>query len=192
MATSKGSVLVVDDEPLMRSLFETMLTRAGYYVALAHDGFSGLAQLERNPPRVVISDLNMPGMSGFEFLSVVRRRFPSLRVIAMSGAYSPSTLPEGLAADGFYEKRGALFSNLTSMLESLIEVPVNLKSPGRASLPAWIANVELEVVGPSLLLSCPNCMRSFPLEYRQQAEERVQNAPCVHCNSDVQYAIAPS
>ena len=57
---------------------------------------------------IILSDLNMPRMSGFEFLSLVRRRFPairySIRVIAMSGAFSGDDIPPGIAADAFYEK----------------------------------------------------------------------------------------
>lgn len=46
----------------------------------------------------------MPGMSGFELLPVVRRRFPAIRLIAMSGAFSGKELPSGVPADAFYEK----------------------------------------------------------------------------------------
>ena len=47
----------------------------------------------------------MPQMSGFEFLSVVRRRFPQISVIAMSGAYhSGASVPGGVIADSFYTK----------------------------------------------------------------------------------------
>ena len=54
---------------------------------------------------LIISDLNMPQMSGFEFLSVVRRRFPDIPVIAVSGAYdSGDQVPGGVIADAFYSK----------------------------------------------------------------------------------------
>ena len=46
----------------------------------------------------------MPGMSGFELLSVVRRRFPAVLVIAMSGAFSGDQVPSGVTADAFYPK----------------------------------------------------------------------------------------
>ena len=55
-------------------------------------------------PDVILSDLNMPGMSGFEFLSVVRRRFPTVKVIAMSSAFAVDDIPPGVAADAFYQK----------------------------------------------------------------------------------------
>ena len=97
-------LLVVDDEALVRTCLSDMLTRSGYTVRDASDGFSALAAIREEIPDLILSDLNMPGMSGFEFLSVVRRRFPSIRVIAMSSAYAGVDLPPGVAADVFYQK----------------------------------------------------------------------------------------
>ena len=57
---------------------------------------------------MILSDLNMPGMSGFEFLSVVRRRFPTVKVVAMSSAFTVDAIPPGVAADGFYQKGSSL------------------------------------------------------------------------------------
>src|SRR5579872_4518394 len=83
--TSRRQILVVDDEASIRESLEMLLTSAGYDVAIAKDGFDALLQIKRSLPDVIVSDLNMPQMSGFEFLSVVRRRFPQIPVIAMSG-----------------------------------------------------------------------------------------------------------
>ena len=53
----------------------------------------------------------MPQMSGFEFLSVVRRRFPELLVVAMSGAYdSGDSVPGGVIADAFYAKASPILT----------------------------------------------------------------------------------
>ena len=102
---SKRRILVVDDEPSILGLMTTLLNGAGYEVSTAHDGFDALLQLRSVTPDIIISDLNMPQMSGFEFLSVVRRRFPDIPVVAASGAYEfIDSVPGGVIADAFYAK----------------------------------------------------------------------------------------
>ena len=82
-----------------------LLKSAGYDVRTAEHGFDALLQLGNVLPDVIVSDLNMPQMSGFEFLSVVRRRFPEIPVIAVSGAYDfGDQVPGGVIADAFYSK----------------------------------------------------------------------------------------
>lgn len=67
---SKPQILVVDDEASIRESFAMLLTSVGYDVTIAKDGFDALLQLKRSLPDLIGSDLNMPQMSGFEFLSV--------------------------------------------------------------------------------------------------------------------------
>ena len=103
--TPKHRILVVDDEPSVRESLVGFLNDAGYDVSTAEHGFDALLQLRSATPDVIISDLNMPQMSGFEFLSVVRRRFPEILVVAVSGAYeSGDCVPGGVIADAFYAK----------------------------------------------------------------------------------------
>jgi CheY-like chemotaxis protein len=101
---SSTTLLVVDDEPAVRTTLSHVLAEIGYSVRSAEDGVSALAEIQKDIPDIILSDLNMPGMSGFEFLSVVRRRFPSIWVVAMSGAFSGDEVPSGVAADNFYQK----------------------------------------------------------------------------------------
>jgi len=62
-------LLVIDDESVNRELLESSLSAAGYEVRVAKDGFAALAQMHWALPDLIISDLKMPNMSGFEFLS---------------------------------------------------------------------------------------------------------------------------
>jgi CheY-like chemotaxis protein len=78
---------------MIRACLSEIFIESGYAVRIASDGFSALAEIREEIPDLILSDLNMPGMSGFELLSVVRRRFPSIRVIAMSSAFSGVDLP---------------------------------------------------------------------------------------------------
>ena len=83
-------ILIVDDEPSLRDLGKMLLEAQGYEVLCAEDGFEGLAALKQSLPDIIISDLRMPNMNGFEFLSVVRRRFPAIPVVVISGGiYRP-------------------------------------------------------------------------------------------------------
>lgn len=98
-------ILLVDDDEAVRDSLALLLQSSGYDVSMAGNGFEGLLQVKRSLPTIVLSDLNMPQMSGFEFLSVVRRRFPQISVIAMTGAYDSSdSMPDGVIADAFYSK----------------------------------------------------------------------------------------
>jgi CheY-like chemotaxis protein len=98
-------ILVVDDEPSVRETVALLLQSKGYDVTTAENGYAALLRLRKALPKVIVSDLNMPQMSGLEFLSVVRRRFPQVLLVAMSGAYdSEDAVPGGVIADAFYAK----------------------------------------------------------------------------------------
>jgi CheY-like chemotaxis protein len=70
-----------------------ILKERGYEVRTAKDGFQALVERRGSRPDIIISDLRMPSMSGCELLSVVRRRFPRLPVIAISGEYNGEIRP---------------------------------------------------------------------------------------------------
>jgi DNA-binding NtrC family response regulator len=102
---SKSRVLVVDDDASVRTTVAMLLEFAGYEVSTAENGFEAVLKLFNTHPALVISDLYMPRMSGFELLSVVHHRFPDLLTVAMSGAYgSCGDIPAEVIADGFYIK----------------------------------------------------------------------------------------
>ena len=118
MPDTKAKLLIVDDEPSIRTSMSHVLTEIGYWVRSAEDGFSALAELRKELPDILVSDLNMPGMSGFELLSVVRRRFPWIQTIAMSGAFQGDEASSGVAARAFYQK-GSSLASLLRILEAL-------------------------------------------------------------------------
>src|SRR5437762_10205431 len=103
-ANFRYRLLVIDDEPLSRDLLQSSLSGAGYEVCIAKDGFAALAQMRGALPDLIVSDLKMPNMSGFEFLSIARRRFPQIPIIAISGVFLPSAEPLGVLADAFVSK----------------------------------------------------------------------------------------
>lgn len=111
-------ILIAEDEPSIRLSMSLVLTELGYRVRTAVDGSSALHEICEEIPHILISDLNMPGMSGFELLSVIRGRFPSIQAIAMSGAFSGKEIPDGVVADAFYQK-GSSTRALLQIIEDL-------------------------------------------------------------------------
>jgi putative nucleotidyltransferase with HDIG domain len=79
------SVLVVDDEPAARKLLTIYLGAPDYYCAMASNGEEALVTLQRERFDAVISDLQMPGMSGMELLAEVRRRHPRVAFLVTTG-----------------------------------------------------------------------------------------------------------
>ncbi|MGB6134032.1 MAG: response regulator, partial [Acidobacteriaceae bacterium] len=114
----KTKLLVVGDEARARRNLEIIFTILGFTVRAFPNGSSALDAIRDEIPDVILSDLEMPGMSGFEFLSIVRRRFPSIRVIAMSREFTSTSVPEGVAADAFYEK-GRRLRSLLGAVEAM-------------------------------------------------------------------------
>jgi CheY-like chemotaxis protein len=118
---AQRQVLVVDDDPTIRTCLTVLLESVGYAVATAGDGLEALLLINESTPDILISDLNMPGMSGVDLLSEIRRRFPRIVTIAMSGAYrNRGELPSEVMAHGFYPK-GEPPSNLYGTLAQLLE-----------------------------------------------------------------------
>lgn len=118
MTTRKPNILLVEDDDQIRVLLCALLEQSGYSVQPAPDGVVALEKLRTEVPDILLSDLHMPRMSGFELLPVVRREFPVTRVIAMSSAFSGSDVPPGVAADAFYAKASDVLT-LLQIIETM-------------------------------------------------------------------------
>jgi PAS domain S-box-containing protein len=78
-------VLVVDDEPSVRATVRRLLERRGATVVVASDGIEAEARLRDEQFTLVVSDVSMPGPSGYDVLLVARATQPTIRVVLMSG-----------------------------------------------------------------------------------------------------------
>jgi len=85
-------VVVIDDQEPIRRIVRRALEQAGHQVLDAEDGELGLQLLERHPVDVVVSDIFMPGMDGIQMLRQIRKQFPAVKVIVMSGGDSSGML----------------------------------------------------------------------------------------------------
>lgn len=98
MALSR--ILVVDDEESIREFFQIMLKREGYEVFTASNGLEGFEFLKKNPVDLIISDIQMPEMSGLELLSKVKEVDPDMVMIMITAFGSTEIAVEAM-------KRGA-------------------------------------------------------------------------------------
>jgi CheY-like chemotaxis protein len=185
---TKTRILVVEDDVSVRLTISRLLVDQGYEVSTASDGFDALLQLRDRIPDLMLSDLNMPQMSGFELLSVVRRRFPEILVVASSGAYHSSAIPSGVIADAFYAKGEESSSRLLEIIAELIEKgPTSHKGQ---NAPVWIPRNGKDHNGkPYVLLTCTQCLRSFPFTVDHEPTGEVLQTLCIYCPHQVTYII---
>lgn len=78
-------ILVIDDEPDIRELLRRILEKAGYGVTEASDGAVGVKLYRENPADLIITDIIMPEKEGLETIMELRREFPGVKIIAISG-----------------------------------------------------------------------------------------------------------
>ena len=82
-------ILVVDDDPKVRAVLERVLAKDGHTIASAENGHAALASIERQPPDIILTDVTMPGMDGFELtqrlkLNVATRLIPVVMVTGLA------------------------------------------------------------------------------------------------------------
>ena len=187
MPQRKNNLLIVEDDVQLRVLLTAILTQSGFRVRAAEDGFSALVQMRAEMPDLILSDLYMLGMSGFELLSVIRRRFPEVIVVAMSSAFSAGEIPTGVAADAFYQKATGVPPLLTLLEESITLEDLTQRCRGAA--PIWIAThpprsgAEAHVV-----IACPECLRTSSCVPGSDSTI-VRKTECAYCRTPICYAM---
>lgn len=97
MSAQKPTILLVDDEPIVRDVFKQALTRHGFDVLLATDGEEGLLTFEEHSDKIdlVVTDIAMPKMDGFEMVRRMFGRKPYSKIILMTGFNELAFIPEG-------------------------------------------------------------------------------------------------
>jgi DNA-binding response OmpR family regulator len=98
-------VLIADDDADLRELIAFTLAQAGYLVIKAQDGPGALARFDAEGPDLVLLDINMPGMSGFQVCEAIRRRSPvPVMMLTVRGEEEDLVKALGLGADDYLNK----------------------------------------------------------------------------------------
>lgn len=107
MDRAMDRILVIDDIPDNSFLLQTLLEAEGYQVDVADSGTAGLAKIEAEPPDLVLLDVMMPDMNGYEVTQRIRHnpKLPFIPVVLVTG-YDQTTPADGfnVGADGFIRK----------------------------------------------------------------------------------------
>ncbi len=101
-----ASILVVDDDENIRELLRLHLSAAGYDVRVARDAISAGYMVLRSPPDLIISDVNMPHMDGFEFIAALKadKSLPNIPVIFLTSMEEADQRGKELGAVGYITK----------------------------------------------------------------------------------------
>lgn len=128
MATGR-SILIVDDDPLLRLIASEMLRGAGYAVAEAEDGDVAIRHLERHEVDLAVLDLLMPNKEGVETIKEIKQRWPQVRIIAISSGGRMDVgyllpLAKAMGADAVYKKPLTAEPFLQMVESALQDAPV--------------------------------------------------------------------
>ena len=181
-------VLLVDDDPFIRKLFSTHLERAGFQPIHAGDGIDAMVKLRDTLPNVIVTDIEMPRMSGLEFIGVVRRRFPPIPVIALSGSI-PSEFPEEARPDCWFEKSLQELPDVLNIVKYLAR-----KTPDHVDLPQVVTTPvrTRHAFAGYFMLTCTDCLRTFRATSTPVNKVVEGTAMCIHCEALVPFLIESS
>ena len=125
MTEQQRRILVVDDEQMVRDFLRKALETAGYTVVTASDGQEALEKMSQFDVGLVLLDIMMPGLDGFEVLDRMRQYEENIPVIMLSGIHEATTKVDSLTlgADDYITKP-------FSVEELLARIQVKLKRAG--------------------------------------------------------------
>ena len=121
-STPRLKILVIDDEEPVRETLAEMLIAVNHKVELAESGQEAIAKLNRSHFDLVFTDLAMPEMDGWETARAIRKKFPDIRIVMVTG-YGPTTTPpageedliDGIIGKPFdFTQVGAMLAGLTT------------------------------------------------------------------------------
>ncbi len=104
--SDKPKILIVDDEPLIRDALAFKLTKDGYDVDTAEDGEKAIQKIESEEYQIIISDIMMPFISGFELVKILKERGTDAPVLMLTSLNSETAVLKAfdLGADDFMTK----------------------------------------------------------------------------------------
>jgi two-component system response regulator (stage 0 sporulation protein F) len=131
-----AKILVFDDEPFILLMLKKMLERAGHEVDIALNGSDGMELFEKNKPDLLITDIIMPHKDGLEVVLQLRKKYPELKIIAISGG--GRIHPEGYLPSAKHFGADLVFQKPLVQKEFLLAVSLLLNENDGKAIPFQI------------------------------------------------------
>jgi CheY-like chemotaxis protein len=180
-------ILAVDDSPAMRATWQALLAGENYHTELASNGIDALKKMRSFLPDLLLSDLRMPEMSGFELLAVVRKRFPHITTVAVSGELSAREI-SATVADLFLEKGSYSPLNFLAFIKDMLaRSPLRSRLPEAENIPVCLPQTFTRKYG----LTCSECLRFFEFVPNEAQPGRARLTCCPYCNAELPYFLDP-
>lgn len=181
----KHRVLIVDDDSGIRNITTMVLQINNYDVEAAENGIEAISVLKRKSPHVMISDLRMPYMDGYELLRLARRFFPAMGAIVVSGLEGIEA-PGGDLADAVFAKGEYSVADLLNCVSDLAS-RYPLRKPGVESpvSQSWISMDDRR----NFWTACNECLTCFSRPLSQVAFSGMHRAYCPSCGQRIRFMM---
>ena len=181
----KHRVLIVDDDPEIRNIAAIVLQINNYDVEAAENGIEAISVLKKKRPHVMISDLSMPYMNGYELLRLTRRFFPAMGAIVVSGLEGIEA-PGGDLADAVFAKGEYSVADLLSCVSDLASrYPLRKPSVESHVSQSWISMDDRR----NFWTVCNECLTSFSRPQSQMAFSGMHRAYCPSCGQSIRFMM---
>lgn len=128
------NILLIDDDPVVRSLASGILRKNGYNVQTAKEGKEGLGMIAENVPDLVITDYQMPGMSGMDVLAKLKEINPALPVIMLTAFGDASLTIKTMQTGAFdYIEKPINPKELVDTVKNGLQASESMQKPDDAS-----------------------------------------------------------
>jgi CheY-like chemotaxis protein len=181
----KHRVLIVDDDPGIRNVATMVLQINNYDVEAAENGIEAVSVLKRQKPRVMISDLRMPYMDGYELLRLARRFFPAMGAIVVSGLEGIEA-PGGDLADAVFAKGEYSVADLLNCVSDLVSrYPLREPSVESPVSQSWISMDDPR----TFWTACNECLTCFSRPLSQVVYSGMHRTYCPACGQKIRFMM---
>jgi CheY-like chemotaxis protein len=181
----KRRVLIVDDDPGIRDITSMVLQVNNYDVAAVENGIEAVAILKHKRPHVMISDIRMPYMDGYELLRLARRFYPGMGTIVVS-ALERGEAPGKELADAVFAKGDYRVPDLLDCVSDLASrYPVRESSVKSPVSQSWISMDDRRTVWAA----CNECLSCFSLPLSQLTYSGKHRGYCPSCGQGMRFMM---